>query len=69
MVRVDLEEFEVVKIKLMRYKMYKCKISKEQLAIRDEKGRIKGFRSEQQMINIINANYGLNRVVTGLVIS
>jgi len=69
MVRVDLEEFEVVKIKLMRYKMYKYKISKEQLAIRDEKGRIKGFRSEQQMINIINANYGLNRVVTGLVIS
>jgi len=28
-----------------------------------------GFRSEKQMIDIINATFGLNRVVTGLVIS
>ena len=59
----------VNKIKLRRYKRYKYKVSKEMLAVRDKKGRVMGFRSEKQMIDIINATFGLNRVVTGLVIS
>ena len=49
--------------------MYKYKISKEMLKVYDEKGRVKGFRAEKEMINIINATFGLNRVVTGLVVS
>ena len=69
MARVDLEEFEVGKIKIRRYKMYKYKISKEMLAVRDDKGRVMGFRTEKEMLHIINTTFGLNRVVTGLVIS
>jgi len=69
MARVDLERFEVKKIKPRRYKMYKYKVSKEMLVVRDEKGRPIGFRSEERMISIINSTFGLNRVVTGLVIS
>jgi len=49
--------------------MYKYKISKEMLKVYDEKGKIKGYRSEKEMIGIINSTFGLNRVVTGLVIS
>jgi len=49
--------------------MYKYKISKDQLAIRNEKDKIVGYRSEKEMISIINSTFGLNRVVTGLVIS
>jgi len=49
--------------------IYKYKISKEMLKIYDEKGKIKGYRSEKEMIGIINSTFGLNRVVTGLVIS
>jgi len=49
--------------------MYKYKVSKEILVVRDEKGRTMGFRTEKEMLHIINATFGLNRVVTGLVIS
>jgi len=49
--------------------MYKYKISKEMLKVYDEKGKVKGYRSEKEMLSIINSTFGLNRVVTGLVIS
>jgi len=49
--------------------MNKYKVSKEMLKVYDEKGRVKGYRSEKEMISIINTTFGLNRVVTGLVIS
>ena len=57
------------KINLGGTSMYKYKVSKEILVVRDEKGRTMGFRTEKEMLHIINATFGLNRVVTGLVIS
>ena len=70
-----MEKFEVVKIKLRRYKIYKYKIS-EQMFFElggdfkiNAKTRKLTYANERPVIDIINATFGLNRVVTGLVIS
>jgi len=57
------------KINLGGTSMYKYKVSKEMLKVYDEKGRVKGYRTEKEMLHIINSTFGLNRVVTGLVVS